>query len=513
MAVVEVTKSNAHSLLAGDMGRFYADPLRYVMYAYSWGEGELQGFSGPRDWQAALLRQIGEEVREREFDGIHPVRPIQFATASGHGIGKSALTAWIVQWIMDTRPFAKGVVTANTSDQLRTKTWAEMGKWHRLSVTRDFWSYNDSRGNMNYYRIDCKDTWRCDALTCKEENSEAFAGLHAVNSTPFYVFDEASAIPEKIWEVSDGGLTDGEPMRFAWGNPTRNTGRFRECFRKQRHRWQTNQIDSRTVEGTNKEFLNEMVEDWGEDSDYCRVRVRGIFPRAASSQFISDELVSDAIAREALSDLTSPVLIGVDVARFGDCMSVIYPRIGRDAQTSPPRKFRGISTVQLNREVIQVIKEFQAIGRQVDGVFVEGAGVGGPVVDMLRASGIHVFEVNPGATARNQEGYRNVRAEMWGELRDWLAGGSIPNDQQLRDDLTSIGYGFTDKQQLALEKKEHMAARNLPSPDVGDALALTFAIPIMSDAQRRQAGHFMHEQNPQSHTNDGWHPFGTQRTR
>ncbi len=120
MAVVEV--SNAHSLLAGDMGRFYADPLRYVMYAYPWGEGELAGFSGPRDWQAALLRQIGEEVREREFDGIHPVAPIQIATASGHGIGKSALTAWIVQWIMDTRPFAKGVVTANTSDQLRTKT-------------------------------------------------------------------------------------------------------------------------------------------------------------------------------------------------------------------------------------------------------------------------------------------------------------------------------------------------------------------------------------------------------
>jgi len=168
--------------LAGEIAKFYDDPLGHVLFSYPWGKGELRGFEGPRTWQREFLIEVGEQVRERAFDGVNAVPPIQFSTASGHGIGKSALVAWLIRWIMDTRPFAVGTVTANTATQLKTKTWAELAKWHSLGITRHWWGINTSQGNLNYFNKDYPDTWRADGQTCREENSEAFAGQHAANS-------------------------------------------------------------------------------------------------------------------------------------------------------------------------------------------------------------------------------------------------------------------------------------------------------------------------------------------
>ena len=190
------------------------------MWAFDWGYGELEGFDGPDEWQREQLEEVGRLCRENRFDGVTPVEPQRHSTASGHGIGKSAETSWIILWIMSTRPFAKGIVTANTSDQLRTKTWGELGKWKSRCIVGHWFEYNNGRGSMSIYHKSWPESWRADAQTCREENSEAFAGLHAANSTPFYIFDEASAVPDKIWEVAEGGLTDGEPMFFVFGNPT-----------------------------------------------------------------------------------------------------------------------------------------------------------------------------------------------------------------------------------------------------------------------------------------------------
>ena len=203
-----------------DLARFYDDPLNYVRYIFPWGEGMLEGKT-IRSWQAEFLTEIGNSVKSNTFDGINAVPPILRAVRSGHGIGKSALTSWIIKWIMDTRPYAKGVVTANTGDQLKTKTWAELSKWHNMSLTKNMFEYHNSRGNMCLFNKDHVETWRCDALPNREESSESFAGLHAANSTPFYIFDEASNISDTIFNVAQGGLTDGEPMCFCFGNPTR----------------------------------------------------------------------------------------------------------------------------------------------------------------------------------------------------------------------------------------------------------------------------------------------------
>ena len=147
-------------------------------------------------------------VRERGFDGVDAVSPIRMATASGHGIGKSTIVGWLVCWIMSTRPHCIGTVTANTFVQLQTKTWSAIAKWKELCITSHWF---EMTGTTMYHK-EAPKTWFASAQTCREENSEAFAGQHAANSTSFYIFDEASAVPDKIWEVAEGGLSDGEPM-------------------------------------------------------------------------------------------------------------------------------------------------------------------------------------------------------------------------------------------------------------------------------------------------------------
>src|SRR4051812_18656315 len=299
----------------------YDDPLAFVKLAYPWGEpGELAGFSGPDRWQSDFLEELGREVRTRGFDGVRAVSPIRMATASGHGIGKSTLVAWIVNWIMSTRPNCQGTITANTYTQLETKTWAAILKWTRLCVTSPWFL---TTGTRMYHR-DHPQTWFCSAQSCREENSEAFAGQHAVSSSSFYIFDEASAVPDKIFEVAEGGLTDGEPMQFLFGNPTKRDGKlYRATFGSERHRYNHRSIDSRDSAITNKAQIQEWLEAFGEDSDFFRVRVRGVPPRASDLQFIDSERVFEATNRAPFFAPDDPLIVGVDIARGGGDSNVI----------------------------------------------------------------------------------------------------------------------------------------------------------------------------------------------
>ena len=183
------------------VGEFYDDPLAFVVAFFPWGmPGPLEHFAGPDEWQRQELKEIGRQVRLRAFNGRDPAAPIRRAISSGHGIGKSALTAFIVLWLMSTRPGAQGTVTANTHTQLETKTWAAIQKWHKLCLTASWFICTTGR----LYHRHHKETWFCTPQTCKEENSEAFAGQHAATSSSFYIFDEASAVPDKIFEVAEG---------------------------------------------------------------------------------------------------------------------------------------------------------------------------------------------------------------------------------------------------------------------------------------------------------------------
>src|ERR1700722_4117454 len=167
--------------------QFYCDPLGFVKWGWRWGlPGPLEKFTGPDKWQEEFLTDLGEQVKQRNFNGRDPVTPIKMTRSSGHGAGKTSLSAWINCWLLSTRPMAQGTVTANTYTQLETKTWAAMQHWFKTSrVASDF----IIGGGGIRHRVHGK-SWMCTPQTCREENSEAFAGQHAASSTSYYIFDE-----------------------------------------------------------------------------------------------------------------------------------------------------------------------------------------------------------------------------------------------------------------------------------------------------------------------------------
>lgn len=495
----KVTKADEQ--LAEALSHFYGDPLGYVMFIFPWEtEKSIQIVKleepyrsrfncewGPDVWACEFLDELGEDILERGFDGHTAVEPIRYATVSGHGIGKSTLVAWIIKYLADVHPLSKGIVTATTVDQLRTKTWAELGKWHNLSLTKHWFNYSIGRGSMSLvYALDPKyaGQWRCDAQTSKEENSESFAGLHAANSVPYYIFDEASGVPNKIYEVREGGATDGMPMRFDFGNGTQNSGYFYDnCEGKFRHRYKVRSIDSRDVTITNKALFKEWVEDYGEDSDFVRVRVRGMFPKAGAIQFIPRDIIEAAGTRDIPPQSVAKhdaLVIGVDVARFGDDDTIIWPRIGMDARSWPIRRYKGFDTVWTVGQIIECIREFREMGVECSGLFIDGGNAGGGVIDQLNALGYNPIEVTFGGTAPDPVVYRYVMDYIWGKMRDALKTRlAIPNTNEkwgseIHDQLRDRQYGYTLKGQIALESKKDMKARGGISPDFPDALACTF---------------------------------------
>ena len=473
--MTSMTEDEALHEVAGKLAEFYSDPYEYVMWNFPWGQKgtPLEKYFGPRKWQKAFLIKLGEEIKKRGFDGFNPVAAIQMAGRSGHGIGKSALTAMLIKFVMDTRPYAKGVITANTSQQLNTKTWAELGKWHSMSITKPLFTYTSTRGNMTYKNAQSPETWFCVAVTCREEESEAFAGQHNINSTSFYIFDEASAIPEKIFEVAQGGLTDGEPMIFCFGNPTRNTGFFHKIFGVLKHRWLCLQIDSRNVEGTNKELLNQWVNDYGEDSDFVRVRVKGMTPRTSVTQFIPTDLVEAAQNKklDRGAYYFAPKILGVDVAWYGGDRSCIWLRQGLAATLL--WQGREVDSIDLAGFISQFEDEHKTRATFID------AGMGNGVIDQLRRLGRNPTPVYFGGKSLSDK-CLNKRAQMWDDVKEWLKlGPMLQKGQDILDDLISPEYHMTLKGQVQLESKEDMRKRGLSSPDLADGLALTFAFPVL----------------------------------
>lgn len=478
------------------------DPLEFVRVAFPWGEAgtELERHIGPDVWQREVLEQVRDGL-------LSPGEAVQIAVASGHGVGKSCLVSWLILWSIATFEDTRGIVTANTEMQLRTKTWPELARWYRLFIAKHWFTFTAT----SLYSSDPnhEKTWRIDAIPWSENRTESFAGLHNQGKRLVVIFDEASAIPDVIWETTAGALTDSD-TQIIWcgfGNPTRNTGRFRECFGRFRHRWKTHQVDSQTVLITNKTQIAAWIADYGLDSDFVRVRVRGVFPRAGSLQFISSDLVDEARQRRPEATLYDPVVMGVDVARFGDDQTVIVIRRGRDAQTIPWIKLRGQDTMAVAARIVELAGQHRP-----DAIFVDGGGVGGGVVDRLRMLRQPVIEVQFGGSADQSfdtaEGavlYANKRASMWGNMRDWLRGGSIPDDPELIADLTGVEYGYTmlrGRDAIMLEKKSDMKKRGLGSPDAADALALTFAQVVMpsdhSGAFRGQNGSHLVSYDPLS---------------
>ncbi|MDI1301964.1 MAG: terminase [bacterium] len=470
-----------------DMAGFAFDPLGFVHYTFPWGEGELRDSAGPRAWQADVLTDIGDHLS----DPTTRFQPLMIAVASGHGVGKSALISQIIDWGMSTCEDCKVVITANTENQLRTKTWPEVRKWLRLAINSDWFVPHAT--SISSTDKGHESSWRADAVPWSEHNTEAFAGLHNVGKRIILIFDEASNIADKVWEVAEGALTDEgtEIIWIAFGNPTRNTGRFKECFGRFRHRWIGRQIDSRTVEGTNKAQLQKWVDDYGVDSDFVKVRVRGMFPNMSMRQFISVTDVDAALARPLRGEqyTFAPKIITCDPAWEGDDELVIAMRQGLN--------FQILRTIAKNDNDVQVAAILGQLEdeHEADAVFVD-AGYGTGIVSAGQTMG-RDWTLVWFAGAAIDQGCLNKRAEMWKLTRDWLkAGGSIPNDPVLYADLIGPETVARLDGKIQLESKKDMKSRGQPSPNRADSLALSFAFPVVKRSAR---GAGVHNRNSREH--------------
>lgn len=476
--------------LATFIAQFFDDPLGFVMAVYPWGQpfifdeegneirNPLADKTGPEPWQVELLEDVGAHIKSNTDLLQMGLDPMIFRSAisSGHGVGKSAVVAWIIQFMMATRVDTRGAVTASTQNQLEDKTWPELAKWHNLSLVKHWFIWTATTYSFLPYPEDRRKNYRTTAASVSKDNTEAFAGLHNEGRTVFVIFDEASGVPAKIWEVAEGALTDGEGFFFAFGNPTQPQGAFPDCFDVHSDMYRTRHIDSREVSFTNKNQLADIIKKYGLESDEVKVRVRGLFPEQSFNGFMLRGPVQEAMLAEVDYDSGAGLIMAIDVARFGDDRTCFGYRQGRDARSRPFKTFKGLGTVRVAELAILEINR-----EKPDAVVIESTGPGAGVIDTLRDRGYKVHEVHPGSQAVEFDRYMNKRAEMWANMREALYEQKLvlPNDEELMKELTTIMYTLDrHEQKILLEPKREMKKRGLASPDKADTLALTFAVNI-----------------------------------
>lgn len=458
--------------LAQYAAKYQYDPLGFAEGAWPWGAaGTPFEDKDIRSWQAEVMDDIAQHLADPEtrYDVC------RVAVASGHGIGKSAEIGMLSTWALSCFDRPRVLVTANTEGQLRTKTSPEIGFWLRNSAYGPLFDVD----TLSIKLAEEPEQHRLDLTPWSENNTEAFQGLHALGRAVVVMMDEASAIPKSVWEVILGALTDEFTVLIliAFGNPTQATGEFRNCFTRDRHMWQTYNIDSRTVEGTNKRVLQQIVDKYGADSDVAKVRVRGLFPSQSSRQFIPEHLVDLAMEKhipQASYDF-APVILTCDPAWTGEDELVIAKRQGlyfEILETMP----RNTNDIEVGRLLANL-----EVKHDADAVFID-LGWGTGIYSYGKTIGRAWSLISFGAAA-TKPGFVNKRAEMYADGLEWLEeGGALPPDAKLREDLISIQTKPRPDGSILLMSKEDMKKDGMASPDRSDAWVLSFAEPVVKRA-------------------------------
>lgn len=463
--------------LLDKLAGFGDDFVGFVKWAFPWGEpgSPLEDMTGPEEWQREQQQRISERIREGGADGC----VIEEDTSAGHGVGKSAQVAWAILWTISTHEDTRGVVTANTDTQLRTKTWAELAKWYAMFIAKQMFTLTATAIYIANDSVREK-SWRIDQIPWSKERSEAFAGLHNQGKRLLVIFDEAAAIDDIIWEVTEGALTDAKTqiIWLRYGNPTKTTGKFfKNCTQGKRNTY--TRVDSRTVSFSNKHQIQAWIDDYGEDADFVRVRVKGQFPRAGFTNFISPELVMAARRRTlGLSAYGShPKIMAIDPARFGDDSSVVTLRQGHKVLAQ--LELKGFDGFDLASRVVEWVRKEPGIICIAYDAIGNGAELDG-VLRRIPGLKIPLIPVQWGQPAKDEKQYFNQRSECWGAMRSWLENGVIPDDDELADQLSSLDYGYDGRMRIQLQSKKDLKKAGVKSPDKADSLALTF-IPELID--------------------------------
>ena len=376
---------------------------------------------------------------------------------SGHGIGKSAVESWLAIWFLTTRPYPKIPCTAPTQHQLWDILWAEIAKWLRSNPALSqelIWT------KEKVYMKGHPEEWFAVGRTASKP--DALQGFHAEHV--LYIIDEASGVRDEIFEPVLGALSTEGAKLVMCGNPTKITGFFYDSHHKSRELYNAMHIDGRDSSRVDQQFIDTIIDMFGEDSDVFRVRVAGEFPKAMPDSFIPMEWAERASEAEAPEiDRASRVDIGIDVARYGDDSSVLSPVLDKKLQENP-EIYHHNDTMELSGKAVQLIKDTPP-PFSLDIVECHFGGEGGTISD------------------DDPIDYQNSTGLMWGAVREALRTQSIklyPDDKQISQ-LSNRKYVVNSAGKIELEKKEAMKKRGLSSPDMGDALALALHDPLVSD--------------------------------
>ncbi|GHU75722.1 hypothetical protein AGMMS49992_20240 [Clostridia bacterium] len=426
------------------------------------------------------------ELDEKQADIMQGLATRQMTSVrSGHGVGKSAVEAAAILWYLCTRPFPKIPCTAPTMHQLIDILWAEIRKWMRQSpVIENTFAWTQQR----IYHKQYPEEWFAVARTAT--TPDALQGFHA--NHVLYIIDEASGVDDRIFEPVLGALSTEGAKLLMCGNPTQLSGIFYDSHHKNREHFCTLHIDGRTSQRVSAEYVQSIIDMYGEDSDVFRVRVAGEFPKATSDAFIAMEWCEKASKLTPNIEKVTRIDIGVDVARFGDDSSVLCAVLDKSLQLEP-LIYHHNETMELTGKLIQFLRRLSADypgATMVIKIDCDGLGVGvydrlKEQLDTLRAElnrdykTLDAIECHfGGAGGSLKEGdpieYANSTGLMWGTVREALRTGTLAlhESAQQISQLSNRRYAINSAGRIELERKESMKRRGLPSPDIGDALAL-----------------------------------------
>src|SRR5215472_73375 len=411
----------------------------------------------PEPWQAEALREIAGHDR--------------VAIRSGHGVGKSAMLAWLILWWLLTRAPARVAATAPTAHQLRDVLWGEIGKWHRRlkQPFRDWLQVQAERVTL----ASAPDLSFAVARTARKEEPEAFQGHHSEHM--LFIVDEASGVPNIIFEVGEGSMSTAGAKTVLAGNPTQIRGYFYDAFHAQRASWRTMRVACGDSGQVAAEYATRQAASYGVASNVYRVRVLGEFPLSAEDGVIRLDLCEAAVGRDIEAGPKTKVTWGLDVARFGDDRTALVKRRGAIV-AEKATVWRGKDTMQTVGLVKQQYDGCSPDDRP-DVICVDVIGLGAGVVDRLRELELPVVGINVAEMPGLDEQYLRLRDELWFMARKWFEDRacSMPEDEDLIADLTSPKFTVTSSGKIKVESKAEMKARGVVSPDLGDAFCLTFA--------------------------------------
>lgn len=396
----------------------------------------------------------------------------RISVRSGHGVGKTTTLAWAICWWMFTRFPQKTVCTAPTSAQLFDALAAETKGWFK-KLPPELAGLFDIKSESIHLLAAPEESF-CSFRTSRAETPEALAGVHSDNV--LLICDEASGIPEQVFEAASGSMSGHNATTLLAGNPVRTSGLFFRTHHTLRDMWLTLHISCIDHPRVSPDFVRQMAIDYGEDSNPYRVRVLGEFPKADDDTVIPFELMETSLKRDVKPHLVRSIW-GLDCARFGSDRSSLAKRKGNVLQEKV-KSWQGLDTMQL---VGRVKAEWDATppSERPEEICVDAIGLGSGVADRLRELGLPSRAVNVSESPAMKEKFINLRAELWWLARDWFFArdSNLCEDEALGGELVAVKYKYTSSGKIQIESKEDMKKRGMRSPDLADSFILTFAVP------------------------------------